>query len=43
MGIRTKTRGFIARKRYPMKIYKPVKKEVPKNILQVNSAWKGLE
>ena len=43
MGIRTKTRGFIARKRYPMKIYKPVKKEMPKNILQVNSAWKGLE
>lgn len=43
MGLKTKTRRFIARKRYPLEIYKPVKKEIPKNILQVNSAWEGLE
>jgi methyltransferase family protein len=43
MGLRTTTRKFIARKLYPMKIYEPVKKSIPENIIQVNSAWKGLE
>lgn len=43
MGLRTKTRRFISRVKYPMEIYKPLKKEIPKNIIQIDSAWQGLE
>ena len=43
MGLKTKLRRLIARKQYPIKIYKPIKKQMPENIIQVESAWKGLE
>ena len=33
----------ISRNKYPMPIYKPLKKVIPQNILNITSAWKGLE
>lgn len=36
-------RKYMGKLRYPLKIYKPIKKKLPKNILQTDSVWKGLE
>ena len=43
MGLRSKTRRFISRKKYPLDIYEPTKKKVPENVIDVDSSWKGLE
>ncbi|HSH20980.1 MAG TPA: class I SAM-dependent methyltransferase [Draconibacterium sp.] len=43
MGLRTKIRRYRAAKQYPMEIYVPTNKKKPERILQIVSAWEGLE
>lgn len=43
MGLRTETKRFAVKVLSPMETYKPVKEKMPANILEVKSAWKGLE
>jgi hypothetical protein len=43
MGLRTSLRKRLAKIKYPLKTYKPNKKKIPENIIQVSSAWIGLE
>ncbi len=43
MGLRSIIRRAIARKKYPIETYVPDKLQMPENILEVSSSWKGLE
>ncbi len=44
MGLRTKVRTAINKKwRYPMQTYRPKNLRTPQNLIQITSAWVGLE
>ncbi len=43
MNLRKSLKKRIAKVKYPLKIYRPRKKQRPENIIEVKSAWKGLE
>ena len=43
MDLKKSLNKRIARIKYPLKTYKPNKKSKPENILEVRSAWQGLE
>ena len=43
MGLRATIRKFIASKKYPLETYKPNKLTKPERMIEVSSAWKGLE
>ncbi len=43
MGLKTSLRKRLAKIKYPLKTYKPNTKKMPENIIQVSSAWIGLE
>lgn len=43
MNLRNSLRKRLSKIKYPLKTYKPSRKTVPENTLDVTSAWKGLE
>ena len=43
MGLRTKFKRYLLHKRLPIEVYTPEKKVMPKNIIPIVTAWKGLE
>jgi hypothetical protein len=43
MSYRSKIKKIILNKRFPLTTYEPIKKSIPEKMIQVASAWKGLE
>lgn len=43
MGLRTSVRKFLMNSKYPMANYEPKNKKSPQKLLDIPSAWKGLE
>ena len=43
MGLKRETRRIVSQVKYPMEVYKPAKLVMPPKIMEVKSAWKGLE
>ena len=43
MVLKTSLRKRLAKIKYPLKTHKPNTKKMPENIIQVSSAWIGLE
>ncbi len=41
--LKSKIKKIIYQRRFPLIEYKPIKKAIPENTIQVASAWKGLE